>query len=54
MGKIKSSKTNYSIPGPAMSQKEFDEMIREAQKGPFYSVPLLKEEIAKWKAKHSK
>jgi hypothetical protein len=54
MTKVKSSKTNYALPGREMDQKELEQMINEAQKGPFHSVQSLKEEISKWKAKHSK
>ena len=52
MGKVKSSKINYAVPGPEMEQKELEKMVREAQNGPFYSLQSLKEEISKWKAKH--
>jgi len=54
MGKVKSDKANYAVPGEPMSQKEFEEMIKKAEQGPFYSVEDLKAEAAKWKAKHSK
>jgi len=54
MSKVKSSKTNYALPGQEMSQKEFEQMVREAEKGPFHSVQTLKEEISRWKVKHSK
>jgi hypothetical protein len=53
MGKIKSQKVNYAIPGDPMSQQEFEQMIQEAGKGPFYSVEQVKTELAKWKAKYS-
>ena len=54
MGKTKPSSTNYAIPGPPLSRKEFKQMIRSAQNEPFYSMQTLKEEISKWKAKHLK
>jgi hypothetical protein len=54
MGKVKSSKNDYVLPGEPLTQKEFERMIRDAEKGPFYSLQTLKDEISKWKAKHSK
>jgi len=51
MVKIKSPKTNYAIPGNPMDQQEFDQMIRDAEKGPFYTVAEVKAEMAKWKAR---
>jgi hypothetical protein len=54
MGKIKSQKTNYAIPGSPMSQQEFEQMIRDAEKGPFYTVDEVKAELAKWKVRYSK
>jgi len=52
MGKVKSDKINYAIPGEPMSQKEFEEMIKKAENGPFHSIEHLKAEVTKWKAKH--
>jgi len=54
MGKIKSAKINYAIPGEAMNQQEFEHMIKKAEKGAFHSIDTLKAELAKWKAKYSK
>lgn len=54
MGKIKSPKINYATSGDALDQKEFEQMIRKAEMGPFYTVKEVKAEIAKWKAKYSK
>jgi hypothetical protein len=54
MGKIKLAKTNYATPGEAMDQREFEEMIKKAEKGPFYTIREVKIELAKWKAKYSK
>jgi hypothetical protein len=53
MGKIKSDKINYVIPGGAISQQEFEHMIEKAEKGPFYSIDTLKDNLTKWKAKYS-
>ena len=52
MGKIKSPKTNYAIPGNPMDQQEFDQMIRDAEKGLFYTVAEVKAKMAKWKARN--
>ena len=54
MGKIKSAKTNYAIPGDAMSQQEFQQMIEKAENGTFHSIKSVKTELAKWKAKYVK
>ena len=54
MGKVKSAKINYAIPGDAMSQQEFEQMVRKAEAGPFHTMKSVKAELAKWKAKHSK
>ncbi|MDR3693978.1 hypothetical protein [Mucilaginibacter sp.] len=52
MGKVKSQKINYGIPGSPMDQQEFEQMIRDAEKGPFYTVAEVKAEMAKWKARN--
>jgi len=54
MGKVKTEKINYALPGDPMSQKEFEEMIKKAEDGPFHSIEKVKVEFAKWKLKHSK
>ena len=42
MGEVKSEKINYAIPGDAMSQKEFEEMIKKAEDGPFHTIQKVK------------
>jgi len=54
MGKTKLVKVNYGVPGEAMDQQEFEQMIKKAENGPFHSIKTVKAELAKWKAKHSK
>ena len=54
MGKTKAIKTNYAIPGDPMNQQEFQNMIKKAEKGPFYTISEVKDKLAKWKAKYSK
>jgi len=54
MGKIKSAKINYAIPGDPISQQEFEQMIKKAEKGHFHGMDAVKAELAKWKAKYSK
>ncbi|WP_295650251.1 hypothetical protein [uncultured Mucilaginibacter sp.] len=54
MAKVKSSKINYALPGEPLSQQEMEQMIKEAENGPFHSMQSLKEKIAKWKEKYSK
>lgn len=54
MSKAKSSKNNIALAGPPFDQTEFEQMIEDAEKGPFHSIQTLKEEILKWKTKYSK
>ena len=54
MGKVKSEKINYAIPGEPMDQKEFEQMIKKAEAGPFHTMETLRNELTKWKAKHSR
>lgn len=54
MSNFKSSKNDPVLQGRPMNQKEFEQMIRDAGKGPFHSLQTLKDEISKWKAKQSK
>ncbi|HWZ15084.1 MAG TPA: hypothetical protein VNW95_07570 [Mucilaginibacter sp.] len=54
MGKIKSAKINYAVPGEAMDQKDFEKMVSEAEKGPFHTLKALRSELAKWKSRYSK
>ncbi len=54
MGKIKSDKVNYAIPGEPMTQKEFEERIKKAEKGPFHSMDVLQANFEKWKVKYAK
>jgi hypothetical protein len=54
MGKIKSAKINYAIPGDTMDQKEYEQMIKKAENGPFHTIKAVKNELAKWKVKYSK
>ena len=53
MGKVKSSKNDHTSPGRPTHLMEFEQMVRDAEKGPFYSLKTLKDEISKWKAKHA-
>ena len=54
MGKVKTDKINYAIPGEPMSQRELDDMIKKAENGNFLTIPQVKDEVAKWKLKYSK
>ena len=49
MGKVKTEKINYALPGEPLSQKELEEMIKKAEEGPFHSIEKVKTEFAKWK-----
>jgi Txe/YoeB family toxin of Txe-Axe toxin-antitoxin module len=50
MAKIKS--TNYALPGDAMSQQEFEQMIKNAENGPFHSIEQVKPKLKKLKTKY--
>ena len=54
MTKSQPDAINYAFPSDRLGKKEFKKMIREAEKGPFYTIPQLKEEMAKLRARHSK
>jgi len=42
-------KRNLAIPGEPMSQEEFVDLIKEAEKGPFYSLEEIKAKVDLWK-----
>ncbi len=50
---MRSSKTknkrNLAIPSEAMMQSEFETLIKEAEKGPFYSAEELTKKMDLWK-----
>jgi hypothetical protein len=48
ISKIKSKK-NLAIPGEPMSKDEFVSLIKEAEKGPFYSLDELITKMNVWK-----
>ncbi|MCF2490460.1 hypothetical protein [Dyadobacter sp. CY347] len=54
MGKTKTSKKNLIISGAPLSDDEFKNMIRDAEKGPFFSMQETTQIIAKWKSKYAK
>ncbi len=53
MGKLKNVEINYAIPSTAMSEKEMQLMVTQAQSGKFYSMQVLKQKIVQWKTKHA-
>ncbi|MHA4741836.1 hypothetical protein [Dyadobacter sp. MSC1_007] len=54
MGKTKTLKTDYALPGQPMSEAEAKKMIQEAQNGKFHSMQDLKVKISEWKSKFAK
>lgn len=42
-------KRNLAIPGEPMSQEEFSDLIKAAEKGPFYTLEELKLKMEVWK-----
>ncbi|WAC10728.1 hypothetical protein [Dyadobacter pollutisoli] len=53
MGKTKTSKSNLATSGAPLSEEEFKIMIKEAEKGPFYSIQETTLIIDKWKSKYA-
>lgn len=51
MGKTKTLKTNYALPGQPMTDEEVSQMIEQVRKGKFHTMQDLKEKIAEWKSK---
>ncbi len=49
MKTVKNKKLNLAIPGEPMSQKEFEALIKEAEKGPFYSDEEFRKKFDKWR-----
>ena len=54
MSKLKSSKTSLAVPGAQLSEEEFKSMIKEAEKGTFYTMQQTIQLIDKWKQKYAK
>lgn len=54
MGKTKTLKTNYALPGQPMTEQEAKSMVQEAQQGKFHSIQDLKQKIAEWKSKFAR
>lgn len=42
-------KRNLAIPGEPMSQEEFVDLIKEAEKGPFYTLEEIQTKMEVWK-----
>ena len=42
---------NYSRPGKPLKKKAFEAMVKEAEKGPFYSIEESKKKFQKWREK---
>ncbi len=42
-------KRNLAIPGEPMSQEEFKSLVKEAEKGPFYSLEEIVTKMNLWK-----
>ena len=43
------TKRNLAIPGEPMSQEEFADLIKEAEKGPFYTLEEIQAKMEVWK-----
>ena len=49
----KESKKNWAVSGEPPSQSEFLKGIKEAEKGPFYSITESKKMLEKWRKERS-
>jgi hypothetical protein len=47
----KTDQKNWALPGEPLSLEEFKKGIKEAEKGPFYTVEESKRMIARWREK---
>lgn len=45
------SPENYSRPGKPLKKEAFEAMVKEAEKGPFYSLEESKKKFQKWREK---
>jgi hypothetical protein len=45
----KTDQKNWALPGDPLSLEEFKKGIKEAEKGPFYTVEESKRMIAQWR-----
>jgi hypothetical protein len=50
----KENSKNLAIPGKPMSQEEFAALIKEAEKGPFFTLEESKKHFEEWRKKISK
>ena len=50
----KEKSNNLATPGKPMSQEEFNLLIKDAEKGPFYSLEESKKHFQEWRKKISK
>ncbi len=46
--KSKKKEKNWSLPGTKLTQDEFEEGIRKAEEGPFYTVQESMEHFESW------
>lgn len=54
MGKIKTEKVNYALPGDPMTPEEMQQMIHEAENGKFHSMHAVKQKLETWKQKYAR
>ena len=43
------TKKNWALPGEPLSQEEFENGIKDAEKGPFYTIEESKKMISEWR-----
>lgn len=41
-------KRNLAVPGEPMTEEEFHQLIKDAEKGPFISMEDFKKEVQEW------
>lgn len=45
---------NYARPGRPLKKEAFEAMVKDAEKGPFYSIEESKKKFQKWRGKKYK
>lgn len=50
----KTKKRNLAVPGDPMSQEEFVSLIKEAEKGEFYTEDEFRKKFEEWKKTQKK
>ncbi|MCF8360892.1 MAG: hypothetical protein K9H26_19240 [Prolixibacteraceae bacterium] len=50
---IKTEKKNWSLPGEPLTEEEFKKGIKQAEKGPFFTIEESKITMEQWREKRN-